>query len=138
MNRPPARRERGSNAQPAGAELARLAAAVLSHAYRWSNEAELQAALLPVLTFPDAGAREVTREAKLSARDRIDFVVGDLGVEVKVDGSLAQVTRQLYRYAQVEALAGVLLVTTRACHLAVPRELNGKPIVVARLIGGIS
>lgn len=127
---------RTSSPQRAAAVLARLSAAVLSRGYRWTNERELQEGLRHSL---DQGAPgEVEREVRLTPHDRIDFLVGDVGVEVKVDGSLASVTRQLHRYAQVEELAGVLLVTTQACHLAVPRELNGKPIVVARLIGGIS
>lgn len=138
MKLPPPLPERVSAPQSAGAELARMAAAVLACSYRWRQEADLQAGLLPVLRGFVTDEAELTREARLSARDRIDFVIGDLGVEVKVDGSLAAVTRQLHRYAQVEELAGVLLVTTRAAHLAVPRELNGKPIVVARLLGGIS
>lgn len=117
--------------------LVRLADTVLAREYRWRNERDLQEGL--EVAFREAEWQPAPRrEVRLNHADRIDFVIGDLGVEVKVDGSLAAVTRQLHRYAQVEELAGVLLVTTQACHLAVPRELNGKPIVVARLIGGIS
>lgn len=117
--------------------LVRLADDVLAWEYRWRNERDLQDGLEVVLREA-RWQPKLRREVRLNHADRIDFVIGDLGVEVKVDGSLATVTRQLHRYAQVEELAGVLLVTTRAAHLAVPRELNGKPIVVARLIGGIS
>lgn len=69
--------------------------------------------------------REVTRGA-----DRIDFVVGSVGVELKVKGSAAEVERQLHRYSAWEDLTELLLVTTRGHHLAVPAAIGGKPVLV--------
>lgn len=69
--------------------------------------------------------REVRRGA-----DRIDFLVGTVGVELKVKGSLAEVTRQLKRYAAWEEIDELLLVTTRGHHLGVTTRLNEKPVLV--------
>lgn len=129
--------ERVGAAPSAAVRLARLAALVGGRVYRWRHEDDLQAGLEVVLRdWPG----QVLREAQLpGVRGRIDFVVDeDLGLEVKVDGGLSLVTRQVHRYLEVEDLAGVLLVTTVAGHLAVPREMLGKPVAVVRLIGGIS
>lgn len=140
---PPARRGSGVPPGPrtgrvAGAAslLARLAAAVGGRVYRWRHEDDLQRGIFDVLAgWPEP----VLREAQLpGVRGRIDFLVGEVGIEVKVDGGLSPVTRQLHRYLEVEALAGVLLVTTVASHLAVPREMLGKPVTVVRLTGGLS
>ena len=69
--------------------------------------------------------REVTRGA-----DRIDFVVDRVGIECKVDGSVADVTRQLERYALWGELDELVVVTTKGKHLNLPRMLNGKPVRV--------
>lgn len=69
--------------------------------------------------------REVTRGA-----DRIDFVVGSVGVELKVKGSVSEVSRQLERYALWPELTELLLVTTRGSHLALPPIVGGKPLVI--------
>ncbi len=74
--------------------------------------------------------REVTRGA-----DRIDFVVGSVGVELKVKGAVTEVHRQLERYAAWEELTELLLVTTRGHHLAMPNSIGGKPVLVHMVRG---
>lgn len=53
-------------------------------------------------------------------RLRIDFMIptleGPLGVEMKVDGSAAAITRQVLKYAQAHPFVAIVLVTT------VPRQ----------------
>ena len=70
---------------------------------------------------------------------RADFCVADtpggrsglvVAVELKVAGTLAEVTRQLFRYAEDAGVCGVVLVTTRARHDALPDTLLGKPLRV--------
>jgi hypothetical protein len=74
------------------------------------------------------------REVCLTAKDRVDFLVGRVAVELKVDSARNAVLRQLLRYAQSERVDEILLVTTRYSHCNMPHEVSGKPIVVA-LIG---
>ncbi len=77
------------------------------------------------------------REARLSKTERIDFLVGTEGVEVKVQGSVDAVIRQLTRYAKSERVSSLILVTSKVTLARVPSELNGKPVRVAALLGGI-
>lgn len=128
--------EHCGSAPSAAVVLARLVALVGSRVYRWRHEDDLQAGLELVLKeWPVP----VLREAQLpGVSGRIDFLVEGIGIEVKVDGGLSPVTRQLHRYLEVDGLEGLLLVTTVAGHLAVPREMLGKPVAVVRLTGGLS
>lgn len=97
------------------------------HVLNFHDEAELQAGIEKILK---AAGIEFLREVRLSGKDRIDFQIGRLGIEAKVDGSLSAVTRQLHRYAQLETIGELLLVTTRAIHLDAATILNGKKIEV--------
>lgn len=69
------------------------------------------------------------REQVIAGAGRIDFVVGRCGVEVKINGSVSDVVRQLHRYAQSVEIESLLLVTRRVFHNQVPGELNGKKIL---------
>lgn len=79
-------------------------------------------------------AREVTLG---SAANRIDFVVesatgNNVGIECKIDGSPSAVTDQLLRYAESGKLAGLVLLTSKASHLAFLQSLDkiaGIPLV---------
>jgi hypothetical protein len=108
----------------------------LLRAYRFdeSSEDALQRGVDVVLRDTWFGFE---REARLSARDRIDFLVGGLGIECKVDGSTAEVARQLERYAKLDAIDELVLVTTKNRHRAVPREMNGKRVLVHVTMGGL-
>jgi len=62
-------------------------------------------------------------------RNRIDFVVDGVGLELKIDGSPAAVLRQLDRYSAAAELSAVVLITTRRAHLrGLPNELRAKPV----------
>lgn len=107
--------------------------AIERYRFMTSSEAELQDAIESVL---ERERFVFDREVRLSPRDRIDFMVeGGIGIEVKVAGSLAALTRQLHRYAQHEAVKGIIVVTTTARHCGIPRELNGKPVRLVSLLG---
>jgi hypothetical protein len=73
------------------------------------------------------------REVELGPGSRIDFLVGSVGIEVKVDGSLSDVTRALHRYLSHERLSSVVLATTRFRHRSVPREMQGKEVAFVRV-----
>ena len=59
---------------------------------------------------------------------RLDFFLDGLAIEVKIDGSLSALTRQVHRYAQHSAVTGIIVVTSlpRLKHL--PDAINGKPV----------
>lgn len=102
--------------------------------FSYQSEDELQQGIFQALT--EAGISS-EREVKLTAHDRIDFMVGKIGIEVKVDFSAAAVVRQLHRYAQLPQIEALVLVTTRHRHCDMPETLNGKPVEVVYLLGSM-
>lgn len=93
------------------------------------NEMQLHAQVARALA--EAGL-EAEHEANLGGGRRIDFLCGGVGVEVKrgkpVRGALL---RQLARYAQSDAIRGIVLVVERSAHL--PATVGGKPVRVVSL-----
>jgi len=107
-------------------------ALIRSYRFRFSCEKDLQAGLEKLLS----GSFEYEREVSLGEHGTIDFMIEPgLGLEVKTDGSLSQVTRQLHRYAQNEKVKALMLVTSRSQHDRMPAEMNGKQVYVVPLIG---
>ncbi len=115
-----------------------------------ANERELQEAIAELL---DDTQITYKREVRLCDEDRIDFMLRaiamevvtdvddpgedhEIGVEVKLDGTLPQLIRQLDRYAQHDSVQGLLVVVARSRHLAIPKKLNGKPVKVTFLGAG--
>lgn len=92
--------------------LATVADAIRSFDFRYGDEDQLQQGLAAAL---ESEGFDVKREVRLSARDRIDLVVGRVGIEVKVAGAASSVARQLARYAQHD-LEGLVLVTNKLRH----------------------
>lgn len=74
------------------------------------------------------------REAELSHGDRVDFLVGTVGVEVKLQAPVTALMRQLHRYAQSDRVEELLLVTTNPRLSLIPKKFNNKPITVLVLI----
>jgi hypothetical protein len=109
----------------------------LYHAkYRYHNEKELQRGVFELLT---GLGLEFQPEVVLNPRDRIDFLVGTIGIECKSDDSsggtsLASVTRQLMRYAYCPEVTELILLTTMSKHRNLPNEMNGKPLYVVHLL----
>lgn len=104
--------------------------AIRTTAFRFQSELELQDGIAARL-----GSRPEQREVILGPKDRIDFLLDGVGIEVKTDGSLPQVIRQLHHYAQFEAIQSLILVTNRARHRTCPERMNGKPVTTL-FIGG--
>lgn len=96
----------------------------------YATESDLQDAVEVALRRSGLPA---SREARLNARSRIDFLVGDVGVECKVDGAWRSVARQLERYATFDEIGSLVLVTTRHRHSLIAPEMKGKPVVVHRV-----
>ena len=78
--------------------------------------------------FEEAGLC-ARHEARLGPRCRVDFLVGDVGVEVKRGAvSPAPLRAQALRYLQTPQLSALVLVCNRGVNL--PAQLNGKPLYV--------
>jgi hypothetical protein len=99
---------------------------------RFTTEAHLQEGLARL--FAEAGIR-ARPQARLSRRDRPDFLIGTVAVEVKVKGSPAEVRRQLARYVAHDAVTAVVLVTRCARHRELAGQLGGKPVHVVWISG---
>ena len=70
---------------------------------------------------------EYVHEYKLGPRNRIDFLVGRVGIEVKKGRpATSDLTRQLRRYLESDDLGGVVVVTQRVT--ALPATIHGKPV----------
>jgi hypothetical protein len=100
-----------------------LVAAIRAHRFAYVDEDELQQGLAAVLA-PFGVAREV----RLDSRCRIDLLAGRVGIEVKVGGSAAALLRQVDRYAGLDTLDAIVVVTSRVRHLQPVDEANGKPV----------
>src|SRR5947199_118923 len=100
-----------------------LAAILQAYRIRFYSELHLQDGIAQALTQESI---PFEREKQLTPKDRIDFLVGGIGVEIKIESASASVLRQLHRYAQHDLIRELLLVTSRAKHLSIPRRMNGK------------
>ena len=114
--------------------LAAITRALRAHRFRYDAEAELQEGIGRVLTAAGIGFE---REVSIGRGDRIDFVAGGVGIEVKRAGGLSAVTRQLHRYAQAPTITALVLVTDRMQLARLPDTLAGKPVQVVSLLGGL-
>ena len=114
-------------------QLLQIATDLRSFKFNYSTEDELQEALHAALA--EAGHSPI-REVRLNRHDRIDLLVGGVGIEVKVAGSTGEVLRQLKRYTAHDAIDALILVTTCVRHGALAGAEIGKPFEVVR-IGGL-
>lgn len=109
-----------------------IVARLNKHRFRYANEEELQTAVAQVL----ADIPTLQREARLTAASRPDFFIAEDGIiiEIKVKGSFGKVLLQLERYATLEKVRGLVLVTTRSTQAyRMPYMLGGKPLAVCCL-----
>lgn len=79
------------------------------YAYRYGDEIQLHERIAEVLTLHGF---EFERERVLDARNRADFWVGGLVIEVKVGGGLAEALHQVGRYIKLPDVTGVILAGT--------------------------
>jgi len=102
--------------------------------YNLTNEESIQLGIAEALR---AGHIAFERETRLSARDRLDFLVGDVAIEVKLKGTANDLLRQLSRYTEHESVRELLVVTARSQLSDLPDELHGKPLECLVLLGSI-
>ena len=125
---------------PAASLIASIVKSIKGYSFAYTNEDELQRGIDRVFQQEDVSYE---REFRLSDKDRLDFfvhsssVASDLrtgiAIEVKIDGTLTDLTRQVHRYMQDDLVEGVVVVTPKMRLARMPEEMNGKPLGVALL-----
>ena len=108
--------------------------------FTYADEVALHEQIAALL---DLNGYSFEREVRLSDnRSRIDFLIaGRLGVEVKIKGARADVTRQLIRCRRCSEIEALLLVTTRSSHAGIAKALNdsrvkGCPVFQVSILEG--
>lgn len=135
------RMRRHANELQAEFLMAQIAAALECQRFTVSSEAELQRGILSIFQTRFPGA--FVRERHLSSTCRPDFWFPSEGIAVEVKwqrsgGSADKVLTQLARYAELEAVRGVILATpSRRVAAGVPDELLGVPIRTVILTTGL-
>lgn len=79
------------------------------YAYRYGDEIQLHKRIAEVLTLHGF---EFERERVLDARNRADFWLDGLVIEVKVAGGLSEALHQVGRYIKLPDVTGVILAGT--------------------------
>jgi len=103
------------------------------YAYRYGDEIQLHKRIAEVLTLYGF---EFERERVLDARNRADFWLDGVVIEVKVGGSLSSALHQVGRYIKLPDVTGVILAGTPRWAgepLASEPEWLDKPFQMVRL-----
>ena len=94
-----------------------------------SSEEELHVQVSSALAAAGIGA---VHEARLAARCRIDFLAGNVGIEIKKRRpEREKLLAQLTRYADCEQIEQLLVVAPRGVNL--PKQIDGKPVTMLAL-----
>lgn len=94
-----------------------------------SNEKRAQAAVEQILK--KAGIA-FDREVRLTESDIVDFMVGDIGIELKLRGARKkEVYRQLRRYARHPRVGSLILASNLS--MGLPAQIEGKDAYFVRL-----
>jgi len=103
------------------------------YAYRYSSEVRLHESLAKVL---ESHGFTCERERILDAKNRADFWVDGIVIEVKVAGSLSEALHQVDRYINLPDVKGVILAGTPRWadgQLAAKPTWQDKPFQMIRL-----
>lgn len=110
-------------------QMEAIVSALRARRFSHVDEDELQRGIAEAL---EAAGIAFEREA-IRGRDRFDFLVGRIAVEVKVKGTRASVAAQLARYARRDDIDALVLATTRSQHRTLEGTIGGKPCWVVYL-----
>lgn len=98
----------------------------------YMTEARMHSAIGEILA---AQEWKFESEVRLSDTDRIDFLIGDIGIECKIDGGNVAVLEQCLRYAESERVGSLILVTSCKRHRFEVDFLGGKSFSVVYVAG---
>lgn len=119
---------------PATLRLASVVAQLDRYSYRYSSEKKLHEALASILK---ASGIAFEHEYVLDAKNRADFWIDGIVLEVKVDGSMADALRQVTRYINLPQVEGVILAGTprwASDPMQDKPEWDNKPFRMTRLV----
>lgn len=107
--------------------LDRFVQQISGFAFRFGTELQLQDDVATALATLKI---EYEREKIFGPQNRIDFYLPEccLGIECKVDGSPAEVSRQLVRYAGLDEIDALLLISSKRRHYVNRVAILGKPV----------
>lgn len=91
-----------------------------SYEFSIHDEKILQFEIAEVFTFEKI---EFKKEVVL-ANGIIDFMIGDIGLEIKIKGQPMSIFRQLERYAQDDNINAIILANVKT--MTLPDIINGK------------
>lgn len=104
--------------------IKKLLETLSSYRYRVNSEYMMHNAVAQVLKENHI---HYEREYPLTSSSRVEFFLPEDGVviECKIEGGFSPVLRQVQRYAMVEEVNEIILLTTRSTHRGIPSEISG-------------
>lgn len=109
-------------------QLDQIFTLLMSHKFSLENEKDLQVEIENI--FNKWGVKN-QREVRLSDKDIIDFMVGDIGLEIKLGGQAKRIYRQMQRYCAHDKIKAIVLITNKS--MGLPREIDSKPTYILNL-----
>ena len=103
-----------------------------SNRFDLSTETALQRGLRSLFTVQDI---PFEAEVILSPKDRIDFLIGGIGIEAKIKASRRDILRQLDRYAALDRIEALILATATP-FVSGSLTVGGKKVLIANLSRG--
>jgi len=93
-----------------------------------TSETELQSQIKEIL---ESNNIPFEKEYNLDDKNRPDFFLEGIALEVKIKGSAKSIYRQCERYCEFDAVSNLILVTNRS--MGFPETLNDKPCYLIHL-----
>lgn len=106
-----------------------IAAILQSYNFNVADEKQMQKAIAGVLTENNI---PFSREVEIAQGDIVDFMVGKIGIEIKIGFSYNAVITQLHRYSMSDEVVELMLVTTRVQH-QMPSTIGNKKLTTVNL-----
>jgi hypothetical protein len=105
-----------------------IAAMLSRKRFTLATEKDVQAEIEAVLK---SSVPEYRREVELDKKNEIDFMVGTVGIEVKIKGAKSAIYKQLERYAALDEITELIFVTSKT--VGIPATINNKSVYVVNM-----